>query len=131
MGQQMRNMCELSASGYNIKSWTVQCFSLSLLFVLLHCRCLFYQVVSSSGNLIQCYSNSGNLEWWLLAKFRVSSKLPSYLIESFLTKLLGESILGSILGLLLNAKKKQTQKPTKLKLCILVSGSVMDLPFDM
>lgn len=30
MGQQMRNMCELSASGYNVKSWTVQCFSLSL-----------------------------------------------------------------------------------------------------
>lgn len=51
MGQQINNMCELSASGFNIKSWTVQCFSLSLLFVLLHCHCLVYQVVSSSGNL--------------------------------------------------------------------------------
>lgn len=47
----MRNMYELSASGYNVKSWAVQCFSLSLLFVLLYCHCLVYQVVSSSGNL--------------------------------------------------------------------------------
>lgn len=51
MGQQMRNMCELAASGYNVSLGLCIAFHCHFLFVLLRCHCLVYQVVSSSGNL--------------------------------------------------------------------------------